>query len=70
MQEVALQMGVQVEWRDMTFEGLGNALQVDQIDAAISAISVDNDRRMLAYFSQIYYVSDDGILTQQNSTIQ
>ena len=38
------QLGVAVEFNDMAFDGLGGALQVGQIDAAIAAISVSESR--------------------------
>src|SRR3974377_1290631 len=37
---VAQQLGVTVELHDFAFDGLGSAIQIGQIDTAISAISV------------------------------
>ena len=51
MQEIGKKLGVRVEFHDMAFDGLGNAIQVGQIDAAIAAISVTPERREVLGFS-------------------
>ena len=65
---VAEKLGVEVEIRDMAFDGLGSALQVNQMDAAIAAISVTDDRREFVDFSNVYFVSEDGILARDGKT--
>lgn len=67
--EIASRMGVQVEIRDMVFDGLINALALKQIDVAIAAISVTPERQGLVNFSNVYLISQDGVLTQQDSLI-
>lgn len=62
-------LGVDVEFNDMAFDGLGGALQVGQIDAAIAAISVSEARRELADFSNVYYVSQDAALARADAGI-
>jgi hypothetical protein len=52
-------MGVEVEFKDFAFDGLLNALQLGQVDAAISAISVTPARQAQVDFSNLYYVGDD-----------
>jgi polar amino acid transport system substrate-binding protein len=69
MQEIGQQLGIQVEFRDMAFDGLGNALQLNQIDAAISAISVTTERDQVVDFSTVYFVSEDAVLGQQSATM-
>ncbi|MCL4266198.1 MAG: transporter substrate-binding domain-containing protein [Anaerolineae bacterium] len=69
MREIGQQLGVQVVFRDMAFDGLYDALQLQQIDAAISAISVTPEREQLVDFSSIYFVSEDGILARQDAGI-
>ena len=69
MREIGQRLGVEVEFRDFAFDGLGGALELDQIDAAIAAISVTPDREALVDFSHIYFVSEDAILAHQDSTI-
>lgn len=65
---VAEKLGVTAEIRDMAFDGLGNALQVNQMDAAIAAISVTDERRQFVDFSNVYFVSEDGILGRAGET--
>lgn len=62
-------LGVEVEFKDMAFDGLGGALQVDQIDAAIAAISVTDERRAVMDFSNIYYAGDGAALARPDSGI-
>jgi polar amino acid transport system substrate-binding protein len=69
MQEIGQQMGVKVIFRDMAFNGLYNALQLQQIDAAISAISITPERDQVVDFSSVYFVSEDGILARADAGI-
>ncbi|HRV92946.1 MAG TPA: transporter substrate-binding domain-containing protein [Anaerolineae bacterium] len=63
MNEIAQRLGVQPEFQNFAFDGLGNALLLDQIDVAIAAISVTPDRAALLGFSNIYLVTEDAFLT-------
>lgn len=65
---VAEKLGVEAEIRDMAFDGLGSALQVNQIDAAIAAISVTDERREFVDFSNVYFVSEDAALARAGET--
>ena len=69
MQEIAKQLGVTVQFRDMAFDGLGNALQLGQIDAAMAAISVTPEREAVLDFSNVYYVGEDAVLAKEGSRI-
>ncbi len=60
-------LGVEVEFNDMAFDGLGGALQVGQIDAAIAAISITEQRRAVIDFSTLYYVSEGAALARADS---
>ena len=66
---IGQKMGKQVEISDMAFDGLGSALQIGQIDAAIAAISVTEERREQFLFSNVYLVSQGGVLAGAESTI-
>ncbi len=68
-QELGTRLGIEVEIKDIAFDGLGNALYLDAIDTAISAISVSPERDALVDFSGIYYISEDAILTYVDSGI-
>ncbi len=63
MNAIAQEMGYPVEFHDMAFDGLGDALLVNQIDVAISAISATPDRAKYVDFSNVYFATDDSILT-------
>jgi len=69
MQEIGKQLGVKVQFRDMAFDGLGDALQLGQIDVAMAALSVTPDREAVVDFSDVYYVGEDAILAQKDSRI-
>ena len=62
-------LGVAVEFNDMAFDGLGGALQVGQIDAAIAAIAVSEARRGQVDFSSVYHVSQDAALGRTDAGI-
>lgn len=69
MVEIGKKLGIQIEFVDFAFEGLGSALTIGQIDAAISAISVTPERQAYVDFSNIYLISEDAIITHQGSNI-
>ena len=62
-------LGVEVEFKDMAFDGLGGALQVGQIDAALAAISITDARREVIDFSNLYFVSEGAALARAESGI-
>ena len=66
---LAERLGVDVEFNDMAFDGLGGALEVGQIDVAIAAISVNESRRAVVDFSRVYFVSEDAALARTDSGI-
>ena len=69
IREIASRLGLSVEFRDMAFDGLAGALELDQVDTAIAAISVTPEREQFVDFTNIYYVGEDGVLAQAQSTI-
>lgn len=69
IREIASRLGLAVEFRDMAFDGLGGALALHQIDTAIAAISVTPEREAVVDFTNIYFVSEDGVLAQAGSAI-
>jgi polar amino acid transport system substrate-binding protein len=66
---IGSKLGVRVEIKDFAFDGLGSALQVDQIDSAIAAISVTDERAKQVTFSNVYFVGSDGVLARKGSPI-
>jgi polar amino acid transport system substrate-binding protein len=69
LRAVAQQLGVEVVFRDVAFEGIFDALKLGQIDAAVSAISATPDRAQLVDFVDPYFVSSEGILASSGSTL-
>ncbi len=67
IREIGRRLGLEVEFRDMAFDGLSNALLVDQIDAAISAITITDERRQFVDFSDTYFVSVGALLAQEDA---
>jgi ABC-type amino acid transport substrate-binding protein/heat shock protein HslJ len=70
MYRIGQMLGVQVTFKDFAFEGLGSAVSIGQIDAAISAISITPERQGVVDFSDVYYYGMDAVLAGQNSSIQ
>lgn len=66
---LAERLGVEVEFKDMAFDGLGGALQLGQIDAALAAISITDERQELVDFSNLYFVSEGAALAAADSGI-
>ena len=66
MNEIGKKLGVDVEFNDLAFDGLGGALTLGQIDAAISAISVTPAREEQVDFSNIYYVGASAALASSS----
>jgi polar amino acid transport system substrate-binding protein len=69
VREIATRMGVAAEVRDIAFQGLGTALELGRADVAIAALSITPERQASFDFSNVYYISTDGILTHPDSNI-
>lgn len=65
---IGAELGVDVEFRDFAFDGLINALQVGQVDAAISAISVTPERQQMVDFTNLYYIGNSVVLASTSFT--
>jgi polar amino acid transport system substrate-binding protein len=62
MREIGRRLGVGIDLRDFAFDGLLTGVQLDQLDAAIAALSVTDERSKQVDFSRVYYVADDAVL--------
>jgi ABC-type amino acid transport substrate-binding protein len=69
MREIGKQLGVTVQFRDMAFDGLLDALQLGQIDMAMAAISTTPERDAVVDFTDVYYVGEDAVLARKDSRI-
>jgi ABC-type amino acid transport substrate-binding protein/heat shock protein HslJ len=63
--EVGRRLGVTVEISDIAFEGLSWALELEQIDVAIAALSITPERSERINFSEVYFVSEDATLARE-----
>lgn len=70
IQEISKRLDVQLDIRNMAFDGLGNALMLGQIDAAVAAISITPERGRYVGFSHIYYTGEDALLVRTDSPVQ
>lgn len=63
-EEIAKELGVDVEFKQMDFDGLIGALQSSQIDLVISGMSPNPDRLEQADFSDFYYTGENAVLVR------
>ncbi len=68
IREIGKRLGLEVRLQDQVFAGLGGALQIDQIDVAISALSVTPEREGIVDFSNVYYVGEDAVVGHPDKT--
>ncbi|GAB6181969.1 basic amino acid ABC transporter substrate-binding protein [Desulfotomaculum defluvii] len=57
MEAICNEVGYEMEFRSMGFDGLIAALQANQIDAVISAMTITDERKKAVDFSDPYYKS-------------
>jgi polar amino acid transport system substrate-binding protein len=69
IREIGELLELDVEIKDMAFDGLFGSLRLNNIDVAISAISINQERERIVGFSNIYFVSEDAVLANANSEI-
>ncbi|AIO19061.1 Arginine-binding extracellular protein ArtP precursor [Candidatus Izimaplasma bacterium HR1] len=61
MEALALEANVEIEWKDVDFDGIIASLQAGQGELAIAGISPTEERKEMVDFSNIYYNSDAGL---------
>ncbi len=69
MRAIGQQLGVEIEFVDLAFDGIGQALAAGQVDAAISALSETPERASVLDFSLPYFISEDAYLVDSGSTL-
>lgn len=60
--EIAKDLGVELEIKDMDFDGLLMALNADKVDFVIAGMTPDPERQKVVDFSNIYYTAVHGIV--------
>ncbi|RNB92399.1 basic amino acid ABC transporter substrate-binding protein [Brevibacillus fluminis] len=70
VEAIAKKANVQMEWKEMKFDGIIPALQAKQVDGAVSAITIREDRKQVVDFTDPYFQSGLSIVVAKNSPIQ
>jgi len=61
MEALASEAGIEIEWLDVSFEGIIASLQAGQYEVAIAGITPTPDRANVVDFGEVYYNSENGI---------
>ena len=61
---IAEELGVELEIKDMDFDGLVAAVKADKVDMAISCITPDEDRAKEVDFTNIYYEATHSVVVK------
>ena len=69
VEEIGRRLQIPVEIQNYAFEGLSGALQINQIDLAVAAISITPERASQISFSPTYYVNETAILARSDALI-
>ncbi|MGG4498486.1 basic amino acid ABC transporter substrate-binding protein [Brevibacillus reuszeri] len=70
MNAIAKEEKLEIDWKEMKFDGLIPALQAKQIDAAISAITIRDDRKQVVDFSEPYFQAGQSLVVKKESSVQ
>ena len=62
---VAKEIGVDVEVKEMTFDGLVGALKADKVDMVISGMSPSPERKENVDFSDVYYTGTNVLIVRE-----
>lgn len=61
MEALAEEIGINIEWKDVDFDGIIASLQSGNADIAIAGISPEPGRALVVDFSSVYYNSEAGL---------
>jgi polar amino acid transport system substrate-binding protein len=67
--EIANRVGLSLTFQDLNFQALFAAIASGRIDIAVSSIAITNERLKNVSFTQPYFDSDMGLMTQTGSPI-
>ncbi|MCL7746826.1 transporter substrate-binding domain-containing protein [Halalkalibacter alkaliphilus] len=70
IEAIADLQGLEVSWEIMRFDGIIPALQANQVDAAVSAITIREDRAEVVDFTQPYFESGLSLVVPVDSEIE
>lgn len=69
-QEIAKDLGVELEIKDMDFDGLLAALASGNIDLVIAGMTPTDERKQNVDFSDIYYFAEHGVLIRKADEVK
>ncbi|MGE5704681.1 MAG: transporter substrate-binding domain-containing protein [Clostridia bacterium] len=70
LEAIAQKADLKIEWKEMKFDGIIPALQAKQVDGAISAITIRDDRKQVVDFTDPYFESGLSIAVSNDGAIQ
>ena len=70
MDEIADRMGLEVQYRDVQFDSILRGLSSELFDAAISGMTITDDRQQQVDFSDPYYNVSEGLVVRTGSGIE
>jgi ABC-type amino acid transport substrate-binding protein len=70
MNEIAKRAGFRVEYDNVQFDSILRGLDANLFDAAISAMTITNERQQQIDFSDPYFNADQALLTSSYSDVQ
>lgn len=70
VEAIAANQNLEVDWKIMKFDGIIPALQANQVDAAVSAITIREDRAEVVDFTAPYFESGLSLVVPKDSEIQ
>lgn len=63
-QEIAKEIGVEVEYKEIDFDGLIGALNADKVDVVLAGMSPTEERKKSVDFSDLYYISKNAVIVR------
>lgn len=69
VEEIGRRLQIPLDIQDYAFEGLPDALQLDQIDMAVAAISTTSERAQQMSFSPTYFIDESAVLARNDSQV-
>lgn len=61
MEALAAELGIEIEWKDVDFDGIIASLQSGQAEIAIAGLSPTDERKEMVDFSDIYFNAESGL---------
>jgi ABC-type amino acid transport substrate-binding protein len=61
MEALALEVGIEIVWQDVDFDGIIASLQSGQAEIAIAGLSPTEERKVMVDFSDVYYNTESGL---------